>query len=401
MSNNTIHYDLIIFGAGIVGLSLAAALNKTGLHIGIIDTRKPVATFTSDHFDIRVSAINHTSQQFFTELGIWQLLPRINPYKTMQVWDASTHATINFHSQDIATPDLGHIIENSAMQQALLEKLECADNISFIAPAEVTKFLTTEDYQALYLEDDTEIRSKLLIGADGANSWLRQQSNIELTQHDYEQVALIATVQTQISHQNTAYQIFLPSGPLAFLPLAHANTCSIVWSTSPQQAEQLLQQNELNFAANLTAAFECRLGAVQLISQLMSFPLKTQHVKQYIQPRLALIGDAAHTVHPFAGQGLNIGLADAAFLAMTITQALASNQDFADFSQLRRYERRCQSDNKMRLFALDKLYKLFAIQAKPVSQLRSLGLNLLNRSNWAKEMLMQYALGSKLDLTKF
>lgn len=394
---HTVDFDILIVGAGIVGLSLALALaQRTKLKIAILDNRAPQPS-NLEQFDTRVSAVNRASQHFFTQLATWTALQqqRISPYKQMKIWDVTSHAALTFACEEIAAPDLGHIIEHQVLQSVLLQQLNAYTQVTLIAPVELVQWYADSQYPSLQLADGRCLSAHLFIAADGANSWLRQQAQIAVTQQDYEQTALVATIKTQLPHQATAYQVFLPTGPLAFLPLAEPHSCSIVWSTNAQQATHLLAITAAEFEVSLATAFQYRLGEVQLLSQRQIFPLRAQQVKQYIQPGLALVGDAAHTVHPFAGQGLNMGLADAAALADIIAHAQANNRDFAGFEVLRKYERRSRAENKIQLYTLEKLRCLFADQTKPLPQLRQWGLNFLNQYQFFKKPFIWRALGAK------
>ena len=351
------NYDVIIIGAGIPGLTTACALaQKTRLTIAIIDTKPLVPSWTSEQYHHRVSAIALSTKRIFQNINAWQAMveQRVSPFNHIQVWDTTSQANVKFDAAEVGEPRLGYIVENNVMQDALIKRLQDFPQVTIHAPLIPEELLTHDDYVTIRA-DKTVLKSKLIIAADGANSWVRQQAGIKLTTQDYGHDAIVATVRTSQAHEQTARQVFLNSGPLAFLPLHEPNLSSIVWSMPPEQAQEVLALDDEAFKTKLAAAFSHHLGEITEISKRFSFPLKKQRANCYIASRVALIADAAHTVHPLAGQGLNVGLLDAAALVDVITDALQHNRDFSTTATLRRYERWRKGENALMLSGIDSI----------------------------------------------
>jgi 2-octaprenylphenol hydroxylase len=396
MNKQVQHYDVVIVGGGMVGSALACALSNDNdaLNIAIIEGREPELSWDDKSFDLRVSAITRGSQQLFEQLGIWETLKadRISPYGEMFVWDATGDGHIHFDCADVGEPNLGHIIENRVITRALTQRAEQLDNISVFCPAKPKQFTQNNSNALLELEDGNILETTLVIGADGANSWTRQQAGIEITSRDYNQHAVVATVKTTLPHQETAWQRFLPTGPLAFLPLSNGYS-SIVWSTTPEQAQKLLDLDEAEFKTALANAFDHKLGDIIELGPRAAFPLKGQHAKHYVQPHLALVGDAAHTIHPLAGQGVNLGFADISKLAEVILEDKANGKAIGSFKSLRRYERARRGDNLLMLESMGAFKTLFSNENTGLSKLRNLGLNITNKLGPAKHLFMRHAMG--------
>lgn len=391
-------YDIVIVGGGMVGLSLAAALTQQcELNIALVK-QQPLLSAAEVDFDPvnqRFSAINAASEQFLKDLGVWARIVDwgISPYHRMVVWDATGQGEIEFDSRDIARPHLGHIIANSVLQSVLYEQINGHPCVHLFCPAEPAALIQDQHLMGLNLADGKILVSKLLAGADGANSWVRDQAGISFRQWSYQQCALTATVSTEKSHQHTAWQRFLPSGPLAFLPLANPQHCSIVWTVGEEQANYLLTLDEIEFNQKLAESFDWRLGEVQVLGKRTIFPLQMRHVKQYVKPRLALLGDAAHILHPLAGQGLNLGFADAKCLADILIAADKTGSDIGDFELLRSYERARKAKNWEMITAVESLKRLFSNDSIRLSMLRNMGLNLTNKFQPIKSMIMRRAMG--------
>lgn len=385
-------YDVVIVGAGMVGLVMACALGNSKLKVGLLDTREPITEWNSEQYDLRVSAVTVASQQVLQKLNVWQAIQaqRISPFRKMHVWDAQGKGIIDFNNIDIGEPNLGYIIENRVIQKSLYEQAKQYSNINFIFNKKL-KNLTQEDKNiVLELDDDEVILAQLVVGADGAESQVRKLSNCEINEREYGHTALVATVYTEISHQQTAWQLFLPTGPLAFLPLDNPHYCSIVWSTSPEHAQQLQKLDKAEFCQQLTTAFENKLGVIQDVSERIIFPLKMRHVKNYVKSNIALIGDAAHTIHPLAGQGANLGIADAMCLTNVILTAKKNERSFSALHTLRKYERARKGDNTAMLAAMDGFKGLFASENSLLQSIRSFGLNITNRLTFLKKCFMRY-----------
>jgi 2-octaprenylphenol hydroxylase len=395
-------YDVTIVGGGLVGATLACALADSGLHIAIIEQQPLAKQNLKDTFDLRVSAINHATQRIFNALGIWEAMvnARVAPIRQIQVFDANSNGRIHFNCQELSEAYLGHIVEHSIMQQALYQRLLANKDITIIDEAVPTAFYQGADQHLLMLADGRQITSPLIVAADGAHSWLRTQAGIKLREQPYGHTAIVATVTTEQPHQNTAWQRFLPTGPLAFLPLAENHTCSIVWSVETITAQRLLQLDDTAFNYALAEATAGYFGKITTVSTKASFPLARRHAQQYVKPGIALIGDAAHTIHPLAGQGFNLGVMDAACLAEVILDAKQQGESISSFKNLRRYERWRKEDVITLLTTMETFKRLFGSTNKPIQLLRGWGLNLTQRLNPIKKHLMRRAMGLTGDLPK-
>jgi 2-octaprenylphenol hydroxylase len=401
VQNHNQNYDVVVIGSGIVGATVALALAKnTSLRIAVLEATTPTVEWQENSYHSRVSAIALSSKRIFESLGVWDSIAakRISPYRQMQVWDSIGKGEIHFDAHAVQEEVLGYIIEDNVMRISLLERFKHYDHLNYLHPLQIVSLQEKSD--AILLETDHQqiIKTKLLIAADGAESWVRSAAGIELKTWDYKHTALIATVQTEKPHQETARQCFLPGGPLAFLPLAEINTSSIVWSVSANEAADLVSLNDVDFCKKLADAFLHTLGAIVSVSKRQSFPLHMRHAKQYVRDHMALVGDAAHTVHPLAGQGVNLGLLDAAALAEVITNAVNKNRHFESIAILRRYERWRKGDTVAMLAMVETLKHLFASEHKFIQYLRSTGLNMTNRLAFLKHYIANYALGKRGDL---
>lgn len=393
-------YDIIIVGAGMVGATLACGLAEEAenLRIAIIDANKPQSDWdeasSESSYDMRVSAITRASQTLLKNIGVWENITkqRVSPYRDMFVWDAGGKGEIHFDSADMGEADLGHIIENRIIVKSLHARITEMNNIDLLCPVQIESIKFNENETELTLKDKSTLSAQLIVGADGTRSWIRQQADIAVKGWDFDQAALVTTVKTEKYHQDTAWQRFLTTGPLAFLPLTEGYS-SIVWSTSPAEAKRLLDIPEAEFALELEQAFESKLGKIESVAGRAVFPLRLFETLSYVKPRLALVGDAAHTIHPLAGQGVNLGLADVASLIEVITDALNEKKDIGDLKVLRRYERWRRADNRSMLVAMDGLKKLFGSELSVVKGLRNFGLNLTNQLTPLKNIIMQQAMG--------
>lgn len=396
------HYDVLIVGAGTVGACLALALGQSSkLKIALVEAnRPPLIANPPQDYDLRVSAITCASENIFKNLGVWQHIQaqRMSPFREMHVWDVAGIGEIHFDSAEIGEPHLGHIIENRVLQRALLEQCQRLENVELYMPARSTDLTQGGREIHLTLEEGHQLEAHLLVGADGANSLVRQWAGIRSRDWDYQQTGIVTTVQTEKPHQETAWQRFLPNGPLAFLPLDDPCRCSIVWSTTPADANRLLALEEQEFAVALAAAFEHRLGAIRAVGPRAAFPLRLRHAKTYIQPRLALVGDAAHTIHPLAGQGVNLGLLDATALAEVLLTAQKHKKDLGGFATLRRFERWRKGDNLTVQLVMDGFKRLFGNTWLPIRIVRNFGLAATDSTTPLKRLFMYRASGLVGDL---
>jgi len=402
-------YDAVIAGGGMVGATLAnlLAVALPELRVAVVEGRQPESMPAADaEWSNRVSAVSGASRHILHAAGAWQGIDsaRLSPYRRMVVWDSSgaadSESSLRFDSAELGVSELGHIVENRSIQAGLFGALARCSQIEWLCPDRVEAFDAEASQVIVSLSRNNTISTRLLVGADGANSSVRRIAGIEVRQRDYHQHALVATVATERDHAQTAWQRFLPEGPLAFLPLADGR-CSIVWSTTPAAAESLLQCSEEEFIAALQKASDSILGSIVGVSNRASFPLRALHARRYTGKRLALIGDAAHAVHPMAGQGVNLGFLDAAALAEVLAESLERGGDPGDSRPLRRYERWRKGENLAMAGSIDLLHRLFSAQAKPLGRLRATGLGLVDKSALIKRFFMLRATGVGGDLPRW
>ncbi|TPW11612.1 MAG: UbiH/UbiF/VisC/COQ6 family ubiquinone biosynthesis hydroxylase, partial [Halothiobacillaceae bacterium] len=392
-----LQHDVVIAGAGMVGATLATALGGSSLRVAVIETAPPVLAWEAESIDLRASAISRASENIFRHLGAWEdmVARRVSPYREMHVWDEQ--GEIHFDCADLGEASMGHIIENRVVCAALLEAMQRHSNVELLCPTAVVAVKNRGAALEVELSDGRRLITALLVGADGIRSKVRELAGVECRGWSYEQKGVVAVVTTTLPHHQTAWQHFLPAGPLAFLPL-NDGRCSIVWSTTPTHADQLVALDEAEFCRQLTEAFAAKLGEVTAVSKRAAFPLRLQHADHYCQERIALIGDAAHVIHPLAGQGANLGFLDAATLAEVVLQAATAGKDIGKLAVLRRYERWRRGDNTTMMFAMDGFKRLFSNDIIPLKWARGLALNSVNRSPLLKHEFMRRAMGLKGDL---
>ncbi|MBE4050176.1 FAD-dependent 2-octaprenylphenol hydroxylase [Vibrio parahaemolyticus] len=388
--------DIAIIGGGMVGLALAAAFKDSDLRIAVIEGSVPDETL-NELPDVRVSALSRSSETILRKLGAWQGIEqrRAAPYYGMEVWEQDSFAKIEFDAQSMAQPDLGHIVENRVIQLALLEQVQKLENVTLFMPARCATLAVGEQESWLTLDNGQAMTAKLVVGADGANSWLRNQMDIPLTHWDYGHHALVANVKTADPHHSIARQIFTPHGPLAFLPMSQPNMCSIVWSTEPNRAEELLAMSDEVFNKTLTSEFDARLGVCEVVVERAAFPLKMRYARDFVVERVALVGDAAHTIHPLAGQGVNLGLLDAASLAQEVLTLWKQGQDIGSKRNLRGYERWRKAEAAKMIAAMQGFRDLFSGGHPAKKLVRGIGLSLAGQLPGAKDEIMKRALGLK------
>ena len=382
-----------------VGGAVACALGLQGFAVALIEPRAPQRSWPEGQTDLRVSALSRASQRILQNLGAWSRMVElgVSPYRDMRVWDATGGGSIHFSSAEIGEPDLGHIVENRVTRLALWELLEGLEKVRILCPASVQALRCERRRVGLSLADGAQVEAGLVVGADGSTSAIRSLADIATRGWAYDQHAVVANVRTERSHRETARQRFMPSGPLAFLPLRD-DRCSIVWSTSPRHAAELLALDEPAFCAALTQASGGILGAVLETGPRAGFPLTLRHAERYVRPGVALVGDAAHVVHPLAGQGVNIGLLDAATLAQVLVEGRPSGREPGSLAVLRRYERARKGGNLGVLALMDTFKRLFGSDLGGVRLVRNLGLDLTDRLTPLKRMLVRHAMGTSGEL---
>ncbi|WP_323932518.1 FAD-dependent 2-octaprenylphenol hydroxylase [Aeromonas hydrophila] len=391
--------DVVIVGGGMVGLGLAAALKGSALKVAVVEGQLP-ASELDEAPDNRVSALSLASQRILQQVGAWRGIEarRLQPYVQMEVWEQDSFGRIAFDAASLRQPELGHIVENRVIQLALLEAILDGDNIQLLSPARASSLQSGEAGSLLLLEDGSALSAKLVVAADGAHSWVRRQADIPLTSWDYGHHALVATVRCAEPHEAVARQIFTPEGPLAFLPLWQPDLCSIVWSVPAKRAEALCQCDEEQFNRQLTTAFDGRLGLCKVEGARSAIPLTARYARDFARERLVLVGDAAHTIHPLAGQGVNLGLLDAAALAEQILRNQVAGKDIGRLANLRGYERWRKSEAASMLAAMEGLKRLFA-GANPLKKLvRGAGLRAFDLLTPLKQSVIRAAMGLEGEL---
>jgi len=393
-------FDVVIIGGGMVGATLARALAATPLRIALVEAAPTNTVVKQGRFDLRVSAITRASQRIFEALGVWQgMLQRgVSPFREMHVWEVAGKE-LHFDSADLSEACLGHIIENSVISASLYDGLEAQANLQCLFGRRCRQLQRTPQGWEVELDDGTRLQAALLAGADGSRSWLRQQAGIIVRGWDYDHAAVVTYVKTEMPHQETAWQRFVEKGALAFLPLNDGYS-SIVWSTQPQRAQQLCEMPADVFAEELATAFAARLGRIGEVGPRAMYPLRFLMAEQYVQEGIALLGDAAHTMHPLAGQGVNLGLLDAAALAEVIQNARQARRPIGNIQTLRRYERWRRSENLSMLVMVDQIQRLFANEQPLLRWMRSTGMGLVGRLPLLKDEVIEHAMGNRGDLPK-
>lgn len=388
--------DIVIAGAGMVGAALACALGEAGFRVAVVEVREPRRQWPADEIDNRVSALTRASQQLLANLGVWTRVTALGgaAYQHMHVWDRPGIGEIHFDAAAIGEPDLGHIVENRCIQLALWERMEAIETIDIRCPAS-TKALTPH---GLELESGEQLVAPLVVAADGGRSKVRDLAGIAVSVRSFEQLALVATVRVSQGHDRTAWQRFLPTGPLAFLPVDTTDRCSIVWSTTPAEADRLMALDDNAFCRELGQAIDYRLGAVTETGPRATFPLRSQLANHTVEQGLALVGDAAHTIHPLAGQGVNLGFLDAGELARVLITARDHGHHVGDYQQLRRYERARKGETVAVMRAMEGFNHLFSNNSRPLGLVRNFGLRVTDTITPVKSALIRRAMGLSEDL---
>jgi len=392
-----VNYDVAIVGGGMTGATLACALAKAGLRVAVVEASEPPPP-TVDAWELRVSAISRASEGALRAIDVWHgfAADRIGVFREMHVWDSTGSGSVHFDSADIGSDALGHIVENVAIQRGLNARMASLATLELYRPETLQDLRVENDRVTLRL-GGTRLHARLVVAADGSRSRVRELAGIHCDAGDYGQQAVVATVRTELWHRETAWQRFLPDGPLAFLPLP-GDLCSIVWSTLPEHAQALLAESDQGFESAVEEAFESRLGGIELVGGRAGFPLRHLHAREYVAERVALVGDAAHTIHPLAGQGANLGLQDAAVLAEILLRIWSRERDLGRRTNLRPYERWPKGRNHLMQQGMSGFRWLFGSQLEPVRVARNLGLSMVDRSPPLKRLFMRYASGIGGDL---
>lgn len=397
-------FDLVIVGAGMAGAALAQACSELPLRIALLEAQPvregwpPLEESVLD-YDNRVSALTEASRRLLDGLGVWSQISarRSCAYAEMEVWDGEGTGRIHFSAAEVDRNELGHIVENRLITAALINRLREQGRVQCLFGKPLVGLEQQPQSCELELEGGERITTKLLVAADGAQSRIRQWTGFSTREWDYHHRAIVTTVETALPHRHTAWQRFLPEGPLAFLPLADSadRQCfsSIVWSALPEFAERLMALPEAEFNQALGRHFEGRLGEVLASGKRVCVPLRQRHAVNYFQGRVVLIGDAAHTIHPLAGQGINLGFGDVQVLAEELRRALKSGAGCDDPAMLARYQRRRKGDNLAMMAAMEGFQNLFESSLLPLRIARNLGMRLLNELTPVKRQIISRAMG--------
>jgi 2-octaprenylphenol hydroxylase len=391
--------EIIVVGGGMVGLTCALAFVQQGFAVTIIEAQSsPIKSQpkASDAFDNRVVAISRASKQLFERCGVWSTIEgaRSCAYQHMKVWDDTMDGKIHFSAMAHFEPELGHIIEQQVILGALWQKLADYPHVKYCLGTKPQAINHSAKHIEVVLSSGELIRAGLVIAADGANSNLRVLCGIASTGWDYQQQALVATVVGSLPHGATAFQRFASDGSLALLPLAEPFHSSIVWATQTSHATTLCEMEEILFNQILTRESQAVMGDLQLVGKRFTFPLRTHHAKQYVHERCVFVGDAAHTLHPLAGQGVNLGLLDVAALLEVVSRAKSKGRDFAAQAVLSRYQRRRKGHNQVMIWAMELFKRVFASNNSVVQRLRNIGLNFVDEQKALKQLFIKLAMGT-------
>lgn len=389
---STERFDVLVVGGGMVGSALALLLSRQGCSVALVEPNPPVPFDPSRDYDLRVSALSPASCNLLNEAGAWSWIQdhRHCTYTAMKVWEESGGPVLDFNAGEAGVASLGAIVENSLILDAIWKQL---DGVKIYCPDSLVALDIREEGATARLESGRVLESQLIVASDGAASATRRLAGIETFGWQYQQKGIVCVVRTSDAHGNTAWQRFLPSGPLAFLPLEDGR-CSIVWSARDALAGELLGVDDSTFCARLTDASEGCLGEVTAVGPRAVFPLKFLQAEQFIRPNVALVGDAAHVIHPLAGQGVNLGFADIDCLVGLLVEARESGRRLGNLKVLRRYERARKAEDALMAQLTDGLSRLYSTEQDWLRTGRQQGVRVVNLLGPLKRSLMQQALGT-------
>lgn len=384
--------DVIIIGGGMVGGAAALGLTKLGLKVAIIEKSALPLFSAQKPYDVRISAISVSSVKLLQDLGAWEAIEamRVCPYDGLETWEIEGFQTA-FRAADIGLSELGFMVENNVIQQALWQQIQQYPNCQQAVGFEQISATRLDNQWQISLDGIPHFSAPLLLACDGATSVARRWANIGLTSWQYRQACLLATIETSLAQQSVTWQQFFPSGPRAFLPLNGHNGC-VVWYDSPQKIAQLQALSSDKLTQEIERVFPQRLGKVKVVSH-GSFPLTRQHAQRYFNQGVVLVGDAAHTINPLAGQGVNLGFKDVKMLLNLAEQAVNAGQNIADEALWKRYEQQRKPDNLRMQTAMDLFYKTFKTELLPVKMMRNLTLLVAERATFLKKQVLKYAIG--------
>jgi len=392
-------FDAIVVGGGPVGGTLALALARAGVSVAVIDHEDPAKDLVAE-FDGRALAVALTASRALTAIGLWpHILPYAAPIERIRVADGHSPATLNYRHDEMGDEPFGWIVESQGLRRAFATAMGAQANLTRFAPAKVTGIERGPALATVRLEDGETLTAPLIVGADGRRSMVRESAGIAIDKRDYKQIAIVCTVAHEEPHGNVAHEHFLPAGPFAILPLPR-NRSGVVWTEKDTLAPAIMRAGDAEFLAELKARFGDFLGRIELEGPRFAHPLSFQLAADYIAPRLALVGDAAHAMHPVAGQGMNMGLRDAAALAERIVEAKRLGLDLGGSEVLERYKRWRRFDNLLMLAMTDGLVRLFSNEIAPLKLARDIGLAAVNRMPAAKRLFTSHAMGLAGDLPR-
>ncbi|STQ89964.1 UbiH/UbiF family hydroxylase [Iodobacter fluviatilis] len=383
--------DVIIVGGGLVGSALALALKETSLSVLLIEGRQPVFEWPQDSWDQRIYAISRASRNMLQRIGAWQRMDanRLQATSAMKIFGDAQGAALQFNALEAGVDELAFMLENRELQKALWRGVQAVPQIQILSPASPVRLTTDQSGATLQLADGRQLRARLVVGADGANSWVRSQLAIEPQVMPYQQFGVVANFEIEKPHLGVAKQWFMPDGILAWLPLA-GNRMSMVWSCNEEKRAELMAFSPEQLCEHVAAAGGHQSGALQLITPPAAFPLRLNHLPETVKDKVVLIGDAAHTVHPLAGQGVNLGFGDVIELAALL--ASAPLNQIGDYLLLRRYERSRREAVYTMQGVCHGLQKLFNNSNPLLKNLRNLGLGATNQLPWLKRQLIRHAM---------
>lgn len=394
MTKQHFQHDVVIIGGGMVGAAAALGLAQLGLSVAVVEHRQPQAYDPAQPIDVRVSAISVASENLLARLGaldsLWQM--RSVPYRGLETWEMEGYIT-QFHASQLKMSHLGHIVENRLVQLALWQQFNAQPNISLYCPAKVNRLVRSSRGIEVSLDNGAVLDAHLLVGADGANSMVRQWAGIGVTGWDYRQSCMLINIATECDEQDVTWQLFTPTGPRSLLPLPGKNA-SLVWYDQAARINELSQLNNKQLKQEIDKHFPERLDRAYEVVTHGHFPLTRRHANRYFKDNLVLLGDAAHTINPLAGQGVNLGFKDADALIKAVAAALKSDSEtWWQTNTLAQYQSSRWFDNQLMMTGMDLFYAGFSNNVLPVKLARNVGLKLANFNNPVKQKVLQYALG--------